>query len=475
MMLFRRAFLLCLPLVLSGGAVLAQGEDARVLPRGAVGLRVGGEFTHFGSRLGGGDPALGAPLTTAFPASLFPAALGPVRTGLETFFARTGGAFLAPDDLSLGTLEFGLAADQRRVPISLEAGVLSRLTLRATLPLERRESEGTGLRLVDPGLGLNATTRQDSLAKLLARIDPALASVGRLTYLPVATSRAGQEMQQRYTRATGDATALPLPERGLSEVQLNSLLGSAQLGSLPEGTSRRNLLPGDAEVAARFQLLNPAGDSLAARGGVRVALEAGVRLPTGLSEATDSLTAVIGDVGHAGAFGGVFADLFLGERFWGSAFARRTVIGARDVERLTWTPGAPYRPLGAAVRLTRDPGDVTEVGITPRYRLTDELSLSLGYGFLQIGETSYSGETAIPAGAALAGLESTASRSAQLLGLGASYSTRDAFLAGRTPLPLEVEFSFRSVVAGSGGVEDASVATLAGRVFYPAWGRRPSR
>ena len=473
MKLFRRAILLSLPLSLLGSAALAQGGDARVLPRGTVALRVGGEFTHFDSRQGGDGRALGAPLSAPFPFSLFPA-LAPVRTGLEGFFARTGGAFLTPDDLSLGTLELGVAADQRRVPISLEAGVLRRLTLRATLPLERRETEITGFRLLGAGLGVNPAERQDTLAKLLGRIDPTLASVGRLGYLPTAGSRAGQEMQQRYRRATGDDTTLPLPARGLSEAQLGQLLQGAQLGSLPRGTTRRDYLPGDAELTAKLQLLNPAGDSLSTRRGVRLAVEAGVRLPTGLSAGTDSLTAVVGDVGHAGVMGAGFADFFLGERVWASAFARHTVLRPREVERHTWIPGAPYRPLGAAVRLSRDPGDVTEFGVTPRYRLTGEISLAASYAFLRVGETTYGGAS-LPADASLAGLESTAAHSAQLLGIGAAYSTRDAFLAGRIPLPLEVELSFRTVVFGSGGAEDASVAVLSGRVFYPVWGRRASR
>lgn len=473
---FPRAVGVSLALLLFASAAGAQ-EDARVVPRGYVALKVGGEFTHFDSWKGSGSAggALGAPFATPFPAALFPS-LAPARDSLVGLFrasALAGDDFaLGEDDFFLGNLSADLATDQRRVPISLEVGVARRLMLRATLPVVRNETEKVSLRLAGAALGFNASP--DSLTARLRLIDSTLARFGALPYVPVAGSRAGNELQRRYTRKNGDATPLPLPAGGLGETRLQALLNANELGSLPIASAPETYRPGDVELAAKLQLVGGTGGALSPREtGARVAVEGELRLPTGRVTNVDSLTEVVSDVGHGGAAGALFADVPLGSRLWVGARARYGVLFARDVERVTWNPQAPWEGLGAARSYRRAPGDRLEASLAPTYQLTGQLALSGRYGFARSGETTYEGEPDPgSAPAAFAGLESTAAQTLQTLGVALGYSTLGAFVERRTDIPLELWLSYDTALAGSGGAPDVGIVRLTGRILVPAWGGR---
>lgn len=464
----------CLALLLCAGAARAQ-EDARVLPRGYLALRVGGEFTQYDSRRGGGSEALGAPFATPFPASLFPG-LAATRDSLAGFFrasARPGDSFTpTADDFFLGTLSADLAADLRRVPIALEAGITRRLMLRLTVPVVRGETELVSLRLADAALGANVSP--DSLTARLRAIDTTLVRFGRLPFVPVAGSRAGNEMQRRYTNATGDDTPLPLPEFGLGATALNALLQASSLAALPIASAPENYRLGDVELAAKLQLLGGTGGDLSPlRTGTRLAVEAGVRVPTATGTDVDSLTEIVGDEGHAGANAAIFADVSLGRRLWVGAQARYALLLARDVERATWNPQAPWEGVGAARTFSREPGARLEAALAPTYQLTDQLALSARYAFAHLGETAYSGDPDPgSAPSAFAGLESTAAQTLQTLGVGMGYSTLGAFVERRTNIPLELWLTYDTAFAGSGGAPDVGMIRLTGRMWVPAWGGR---
>lgn len=471
----RRAAGFTLALLLCAGAASAQ-EDARVLPRGYVALKVGGEFTHYDSRLGA-EGRLGAPFAAPLPAALFPP-LATVRDSLARFFAATGAPgesfALTEDDLFPGRLDAELAADLRRVPLALEAGVARRLTLRATVPVIRVETELVSLRLAGGALGYNA--RSDSLVRMLQRVDSSLAAIGRLTYVPLAGSRAGQEMQRRYGRATGDTARLPLPAAGLGRQRIGELLRASQLGTgaLPVGSAPETYRLGDVELAAKLQLLGgTGGDASPRRTGARLAVEGALRLPTAMGLNADSLTEIVTDDGHVGAAGAVFADLPLGSRLWVAARARYGVLRPRDVERHTWNPTAPWDSLGELRSYRREPGDRLEAAVAPTFQLTPQLALSGRYGFLRAGETAYeAAPDPSSAPAILAGLESTAAQTLQTVGVGLGYSTMGAFVERRTDIPLELWLTYDAAVAGTGGAPELGTIRLTGRIWVPAWGGR---
>jgi hypothetical protein len=466
------ALRLLLPLLLCAGTLSAQGEDARVVPRGMVGVRVAGEYLQYDSRLGGPlDGSLGAPFRVSLPASRF-APVDSTRAALGRFFTATrapGESFaLGPEDLAPGTLDVGIAAEMRSVPVSLEVGVARRLMVRATVPVERRAAEVTGVRLLGGGFGRNLAG--DSLARLFQRLDPAFQGVARLRYLPLAGSRAGNELQARYRRAANDTITLPLPTFPLGGSQVDSLFVLSGLPPVPVRSAGGDYLLGDVEVAAKLQLVNTTGDSLSGRNGARLAVEGGVRLPTAQGVGLDSLAGVVSEAGHAGVAAALFGDL-VRERFSVSAHARYTALAGREVERYTLLADSTglFPAVGPARTVRRAPGGRLLVALTPRYRLTDEVSLAAHYAFARVGATAYeaAGDSLPP----LAGLESTAARTGQLLGLGARYSTLDAYLAGQTPLPLEVSLLWRTTLFGSGGMEDAGVLRVEGRLLYPLRGR----
>ncbi|HEX2091115.1 MAG TPA: hypothetical protein VHG28_01890, partial [Longimicrobiaceae bacterium] len=374
-----------------------------------------------------------------------------------------------------GIVDVGLAADARRVPVSLEVGVARRLNLRVTVPIERRETELAGVRIVGGAIGTRGSltaAQRDSLSRMLGEIDVSLRAVARQPFLPLRGSRVGLAMQERYRRATGDPTPLPLPTRGLLPADLNALLREERLDTLAFRSSSGEYGLGDVEVAAKLQLLgNPTGALSPGLTGSRIAVEAGVRLPTAMGTGPDSLIELVSDAGHAGATAALFADLALARRLWVGAYARYAALLPQDVERHVLLPAPPSPRLGELRTVSRDPGDRVEVAVAPHLQVTDELALSGRYGFARIGETVYE-EGPDGEGSALAGLESVAARSVQSLGFGMTYSTLGAFAAGRAGIPLEVWLTYENVITGTGGAEDAKVVRVAGRLFYQFWARR---
>jgi hypothetical protein len=213
-----------------------------------------------------------------------------------------------------------------------------------------------------------------------------------------------------------------------------------------------------------------------ARGGhgLRLTAEGTFSLPTGHGAALDSLTEVTMDSGSGGAGGALFADVFSG-RFWVSAAGRFTQFFARDVARYAWTPGNPFAALGDTVTVSRKPGARLEIGFTPRYRLTSEISLGGRYAMYHQAATTLSDAPA--EGYAFAGVESLEARTAHLAGLGGSYSTLAAYGAGKAKVPYEFSLLWERAVSGSGGAPAASQLTMSARIFLQAWGaaKRPPR
>lgn len=464
-------------LALAAGGARAQGEDASVLPRGKVELGALGTYTRWDSRfVSGGTEPLGAFASgAAFPASRFTPVRDETRQALDSIFSTfrrldpAAGYTVTDDELDFGTLETDLSADFRTVPISMRAGVLPRLTLGVTVPIERRGTSSLGRRIVGGGLGRN--TAADSLAALLAVVDSALVPLARSAYLPLADSPAGRALQEQFRAITGRSDVLPLPRRGINDAELNALLTGTD--SLTLGSSPVTYGLGDVELHARYQFFNtvPARlQPLRGTTGMRAAAEVGFRLPTGMGALADSTLELVTESGHTGATAALFGDVFF-RRFWVSAYGRYDMRLEREVGRRFFNPLRPDSLITGSVRVSRDPGDRLELGITPRFRLTDEISFAGRYAFFREGDVRYgAAEPPVP-GAVFASIESTEARTAQLLGLGMSYSTYAAWEAGRSSVPVEVTLLYENAVAGSGRAPNLSRITAGLRFFFSGWGR----
>lgn len=471
-----RAALALLPaalLALAPAPAAAQGEDAFVLPRGALELTAGGSYGRFEETFGGGP--LGTPFVAPLAPSRFPGL--PSVSALQAFFDAAadslgGTAYAVSDaDRRVGTLTPELAGDLRRAPLRIRYGLFGRVTLGVSIPFERQGTVVRVPRLVGAALGLNPDATEN--AERFAALDPALESLGRATYLPIATSAAGMEMQRRYIEYTGGADTLELPTSQLSPAQLDALLLTAGIATNPLIGDRTPYRPGDLEVSARIQLLNTTGSRIhpgVGGRGIRAAVELTGRAPTGKGSDLDSLLWITSESGFAGASAAGMADVFRG-RLWISGYGRYTQLFARDVVRRTFIVDDPFAPLSERFLVRYEPGARLELAVTPRWRLTDEITFAGRYAYARAGETTMdAGDDPVP-GAAFAGIDVLGEQSSQIAGLGLSYGSLAAFEAGNASVPFEASLLYERAVAGSGAAPELSRVTLQGRIFYPFFGR----
>src|SRR5829696_1535783 len=118
----------------------AQEAEAWVLPRGLLEVSATGSYTGWDTRLDG--QPLGADLFGPYQVladRLLAGRVEPVRAGLADLFANTEDPDSASEPLSVTpgvfTLRFG--GDVRAVPFNVRYGLSDRLTVFATVPLER--------------------------------------------------------------------------------------------------------------------------------------------------------------------------------------------------------------------------------------------------------------------------------------------------------------------------------------------------
>jgi hypothetical protein len=462
----------------------AQGEDARVLPRGWIEFRGGGFYSQFDSRFApGGTVPLGdllqSQLQTVADRVLLPS-VTTARAQLDSFFVGTAASVsgpITPEAPGTGTLNARLAGDVRRAPFSLAYGVSSRLMVGLTIPFERNGTAVAGFSLAGGTLGINANA--DANAAVLNQVGATYAALGRARLLPTSGSPAGVELQRRVAALAGGDTLL-LPTHGISPAEL--LLNATALGLTAEealafGTvsAATPFYLGDVEVSARFQLVNrvrgyPLPDS-SGRRGFRATVAASLRLPTGPHGDTTFLLMMPRDVGYAGVAGDVYADWFLSPRYWVSASAGFTQLLARDVLRRPFSAERPFPSDSVPFRsVRRAPGSRLRASLMPRYRLTRELSFAAAYQLEIAAATTYSASD--DAGEiGLGPVERTDAWTAHSVGVGASYSTLPAFFEGKTRLPLEFSLLYRNTVLGSGFAPHAGTIELGGRVLYQLRGR----
>ncbi|HET7462252.1 MAG TPA: hypothetical protein VFJ82_13430, partial [Longimicrobium sp.] len=476
---FRAAGALLLAAALFPAAARAQGPDARTLQRGWLEFRAAGLYQQFNSRFAdGGSEPLGA----GFQAELTPLAegilnplVGPVRTGLSTFFANTAGQVqnpVTPAEVTGGTLRAELANDVRRGAFSLAYGLTRRITVQVTVPIERNGTPVTGLGFAGSNLGLN--TQAAANAAVLAKIDTAYAALGRSTLLPVAGSPAAVELQRRVKALTKDTLVFPTAVASISSLfQQNGLItGITREDSLAlRTTSAATLFSlGDIEAGVRLQLMNTTGGASYALGrptGMRAALAVNARIPTGPKADTAFLLILPRQTGHFGVSGELTGDAFFSGRFWVTGSAAVAKLFGADVVRHAFSAARPFPEDSIIITARREPGTRMSAALLPRYRLTREMSFAAGYRFDHQGATTYGGDGEVVLGP----IERTDAWTAHSLSLGASYSTIQAFEAGKARVPFEVSLLYHNSFAGSGYAPHAGTLEVVGRFIYQAVGR----
>ncbi len=158
----------------------------------------------------------------------------------------------------------------------------------------------------------------------------------------------------------------------------------------------------------------------------------------------------------------LFQDVAFGQRF--RAVAGIT-YGLQLKDELTRRVAPPDQPFGYASQKTtvsRDPGDFLEIVVSPRFSLTEALSLAVEYTFWNkkddVYQASSGGVDATP-------LNVETAQTRHMLGIGAYYRTTRLFAAGRAGMPIDLAFLWQTAISGSGGQTPAlGVVTLSIRV-----------
>ncbi|MBV9108494.1 MAG: hypothetical protein JO306_03685, partial [Gemmatimonadetes bacterium] len=436
----------------------AQGEDARVLPRGWVEIRGEGIYQQFNSRFGsGGQEALGAP----FAAALQPVAerllapiLPPLRTALTGFFTGTAGQVqnpVTPDAVTAGTIDARVAGDFRRAPFTFSYGLTSRIMVGVTVPFQRNGTAVTSLLLRGGNVGANANAARN--AGVLSKISPSYAALGNEALLPVAGTPAAVELQRRVKALSGDTLILPTRAVNLTDLlgqpSLAGKLTTDELDALHAASAATRFQLGDVELNARIQLANnvrgyPFADS-SQRKGFRSTLALALRLPTASRADTFFLLEMPRVQGHLGVSADLHNDVFLARKFWLTASAGYTQLAAANVVRRPFSAARPFaNDTSTPFRtLRRAPGASFRFSFMPRYRLTREFTFAAAYQFEHIGATTYTSADSISE-VVLGPLETTQAWTTHSVGVGASYSTIEAFMRGKTPFPLEFNILYRN-------------------------------
>ena len=158
----------------------------------------------------------------------------------------------------------------------------------------------------------------------------------------------------------------------------------------------------------------------------------------------------------------VFQDIAFGQRFMAVAGVTYGIQLADELERRVALPGQPYGYASQKTTVSRDLGDFLEIVVSPRFSLTEAMSLAVEYTFWSkkddVYETTSGGVDAEP-------LSVETSQTRHMLGIGAYYRTSRLFAAGRAGMPIDLAFLWQTAISGSGGQTPAlGVVTLSIRV-----------
>ena len=462
--------LLALAAAAAPARAAAQQAEAWVLPRGLLEVSATGSYTGWDTRLDGiplGGELLGPYRSIA--ERLLANQVDPVRAGIADLFASTAdpdSATKAPE-LTTGAVALRFAGDVRSVPFSVRYGLTHRLTVFATIPLERSGTVVFGPYFAGATLGLNPDSINNQ--RVLNAVDPRFAALGGGLLLPTAGSAEGIELQSRL-RARSGADTLLLPTRAvnfddlLARPALRALLSDTEAAALGIGSTRRPYHLGDIHLGARFLLIAgapgwPHPDTVVRRS-LRTSVGVRLRLPTGSGD-TRIGTELPPGGGHLGLGVDVLNDVFLTHRWHVNVSASGDWLLPADVQRQPFTLAQPFPFDTALATVRRVPGPRVAFSVTPRWRLTDEIAFHGEYALLAQARTRYEAPDSILPSV----FDWRTGGALHALGIGIRYSSLQAFARGRARVPFELALSASEAVLGTVQAPDAFSVRLTGRVF----------
>lgn len=491
------------------------------VPRGLVRLDLGGALESTDRRYFDGT-------LEDFAADLSSPALGsdriPGLTDADARLARITGD--ASARLDLGGLAATAQGTRSVGVVGLAVGVTSHLTLFARLPLARASvttrltldstSGNAGFNPADPVFGTAAGATQTAaffqqfgtaLQSLATRLqagvydgDPSLRALAQATltsgtslrndlfglladpatpaaFAPTASSQLGAAVSARLQAlqaalagslgVPGFASAPALPTTRTSQGDFTNYLTNpngpivGRLDSVP--LSQR----GDAEVGGVWTLVDRWNDD--ARGtGLRVAVSALARLGTGFPPRPSYFLDLGTGTGH-GAFGGtVTADIGFGRlaaRLTGGYLHQ---LAGNELVRLT-PPDQPFAPFTQIVTVRVDPGSVFTIGAHPLLRLLPSFGIHVGVDYWRQSseQVAYASLADSIPGIPASVLAVDSRIGVTTFSAGVTYSRPATAKPGFAGLPLDANWTFEQVIAGSGGRVRKTQAVRAGlRLYY---------
>jgi len=158
----------------------------------------------------------------------------------------------------------------------------------------------------------------------------------------------------------------------------------------------------------------------------------------------------------------LYQDIAFGSRFMAVAGVTYGIQLADELVRRVAAPGQPFGYASQKTTVSRDLGDFLEIVVSPRFSLTEAMSLAVEYTFWNKGDDAYSTSSG---GVNAEPLNLETSQTRQMLGIGAYYRTTRLFAAGRAGMPIDLAFLWQTAISGSGGQTPAlGTVTLSIRV-----------
>lgn len=457
---------------------------------------------------GGTEERLSAEFEGPLTQRLYPGA-APFLSGLRQDAGALGYDSLPDGEFSLGALGFErLHANRRTVPVTVEAGILERLSARVTVPVTKSQTEAffsydsagvsfapvswtvdspdafasgwssarQSLREQVESGGLSAEERERAEA-LLERSGRFLQAFTRRAdadlLFPLAGSRPGTALT-----STVDSIVAAFGEYGIQApgLGLDSVASTAALQSFFTGTMDADSLTGaergwaveGVELGARIGLLDsfsPPGDTAGGGLELRTTVGGAVRLPVGSPGRAPFVTpASFLDVpvsaGQTDLEVTLYQDVGLGPiRLHARGRYGRQL--SDELQLRVHSPDRPFPVPATAVTVGRDLGDYLELQVAPRFALNQALSLGAEYTYWRKEPDSY----ALLSGAGAGGPQDAAPLAVETrerrhrLGVGIHYRALGDS-ADADSRPVELSFLFQTPVAGSGGETPVSQLTV---------------
>jgi hypothetical protein len=297
-----------------------------------------------------------------------------------------------------------------------------------------------------------------------------------------------QRLEQYLGAGRGAQTSLFFASGANDDFAYLDLQGGSGVGGLLQSTlgggldslhTTERLGVGDIEVGAQFLVFDQFQHDSVPRRGLQSRLMVGgsIRLPTSRPDSAQNLVDIA--TGDGAGFELRSALDMVKGHLGGTMVVRYVKHLPRTVNAvLAGDPDAPGWPYPLFAARKRTAGDVVALDVTPRFLFGEWLSIDGHYGVERIGPSTYDGISqltmladpcigcVIPAGG-----PSTATRTAQRLGLGLRYSTVDAYSRGQARYPIEMSFTHLETTRGDPGVPKISRDQIQMRLFLRALGR----